>query len=95
MVALHGGSCGRDRLAESTFAIPDPLTPSEAPVSTGPPRERGAAAFHKACKKQKAELKAIGEKLGTLGVTSLVNKPRGVVASQSPENPTVPCLRVS
>ena len=58
VAARRGGSPAtvspRDRLAESTSAGTDPLTPSEAPVSTGQPRKREADAFQNACKRQTA-----------------------------------------
>ena len=55
-------------MAEPTFAMLHPVAPSRPLVNTGPPRERGADAIQKVCKKQKEESKALGEKVGMLGV---------------------------
>ena len=60
-------------MAEPAIAGPEPL--AMAPLNAGQQRERGADAYNKACRKQKAELMAIGEKVGILGVASPAKEP--------------------
>ena len=55
----------RDRVAEPTLVGTDPL--AKAPMNTGRPRERGADAYSKACRKQREDLlRAMVEKVGIL-----------------------------
>ena len=82
-----------DRVAEPATAGPDPL--ATAPLKAGQLKERGADAFNRACRKQKAESRKTGEKVGILGVASLANEPRKGVPSQDTQGPSHPLSRVS
>ena len=83
----------RSVFTEPTSASPDRLTPSQAPVNTGPPRDVGADAFKKACLKQKEESKAVAGKVGILGVASLANEPGESVPRQDAKGPRNPLPR--
>ena len=59
-------------------------------MNAGPPKDRGADAFKKACRKQKEGSKALGEKVGIRGVASLANEPGEGVPSQDAKRPRHP-----